>query len=226
MPSKIKRRSGTAFTSYMKLIDFTPNFVIMAGVGVNCEEIDVMREEWGDRFELYGFEPSKSSFDTLKKNFPGLLHNDAVWNENCVKRLHVKPGWKDGSSLFESKDEEDQRKRQQQVVQCIKLDTLFEKHMEDGDFESGALWLDCEGSELQALQGAEKLIECVDAINVEMTCLGRGVGWSKTNAVNDWLEEHGFIQMFIHTIRPPIGQFDAIYVRDRIYNPDLTHCFH
>lgn len=220
MVSKIKRRSGNAFTEYCSLIGWQPKFVIMVGVGVNCEEIDVMRETWKD-FELYGFEASKGVFDALNKNqFPGHLKHCAIWNENCTKQLHVKPGWKDGSSLFESRQDQEQRK--QERVVCRTLDSLFDN---PASFNTGALWLDCEGSELQALQGAEGLIECIDVVNVELTSVGRGEGWSNPLDVHVWLVEHGFRHAYIHTIRPCIGQRDAIYLREGIYDPQYAHCF-
>ena len=220
MASKIRRRSGNAFTEYMQLIDWKPKFIILAGVGVQSEETAVFRETWGSDFELYGFEPSVDAYNSVKNDFPGIIRNYALWNQNCTKTLHVKPGWKDGSSLFENND--DQAKRKQETIVCRTLDSLFAF---PSTFNKGALWLDVEGAELQALQGAEGLIKCIDAVNVEMTSVPRGNDWSTPYAVHQWLTDHHFKQFAVHTIRPCIGQRDAIYLHRRIWNIRFTHCF-
>lgn len=224
----VKRRSGNAFVEYMRLIDWQPRIVIMGGVGAASEEIVVMREEWKDSFELYGFEPSKRVFDKIKDTFPGILKPYGLWNSCCEKTLYTKKGWMDGSSLFMSNA--DQNEREGETVRCITLDSYFDQFVnrhqdQTPPFDKIALWLDCEGSELQVLQGGTKLLDKVDVLNVEMTCVPRGNNWSKPRDVHKLLESYGFRQAYIHTIRPCIGQYDCIYLSNNVYKPEMTHIF-
>lgn len=218
--SRIRRRSGNAFTEYCQLIDWQPNTLVMVGVGTNGEEYEVFRETWGRDFELIGIEANPQVCQTMKDKWPGLLIEKAIWNQPCTKQLHCKPRWKDGSSLFESKN--DQESRYQVDVECDTLDHIMYDHW---DSKGNALWLDCEGAELQALQGGEQFLKTVDVINVELTSLGRGVDWCDPRKVHEFLSVRGFKQFACHTIRTVLGQRDLIYLHDRIFNPNLTQIF-
>jgi FkbM family methyltransferase len=222
LASKIRRRSGNAFCQYLTLIGWQPNFVVMAGVGgANHDETAVMRESWGTDFELYGFEPSPEAYRCAHKTFPGRLWPHGLWSRICTQPLHIKPRWMDGSSMFAT---EDQAARKTVEVSCVTLDEFFAVNFTG---EHGALWLDCEGAELEALKGANKFIDKVDAINVELTSVGRLGGWCSPRAVHDLLDDYGFKAAYIHSIRPWSGQRDTIYLRNTLYDqhPELVHIF-
>ena len=220
-----KRRSGNAVVEYAQLLGWEPSHVVLVGVGHEHAETDVMREEWGDGFELYGFEPNPRIYEGIQSTFPGRLYNRGVWSSECQKELWVKPRWKDGSSFCKST--ENPEVWAAITVQCQTLDRLMFDLCDgsQGNWDKGVLWLDCEGSELEALRGAEQFIETIEVVNVELTSLSKGENWCKPYEVHQWLIEHDFLQAYIHTIRPFAGQRDMIYLRKSIWNRDLTSIF-
>ncbi len=84
--------------------------------------------------------------------------------------------------------------------------------------------LDCEGSELKALQGAEKFIEGVEVVNLEMTSNPANEGWADPVETHQWLLRHDFLRQTIHTNRSRGGQYDAIYVRTHLHQMRFCSC--
>ena len=91
----------------------------------------------------------------------------------------------------------------------------MEIHPEDNTL----LWLDCEGMELGALRGGLKFVEMVDVINIEMTANPPSNEWPSPVEVHEELKRLGFYRQWTHTNRIHIGQYDAIYVRSKLFNP-------
>lgn len=213
---RMRRRSGNALVEYLNHIDFMPSFIVMGGVGGGSEDGQVFREVWPE-MEMYGFEPAPKAYNEARKTFPGRVYPHALWSSTCTRTLFVKPGWVDGSSLYTNSD--DQHMRKEVEIPCVSLDAFFaNSSLPTG----GALWLDCEGAELEALKGAEEFIKNIDVVNVELTSLPKGP-WCTPLEVHTWLKAHGFAPMFLHTIRPWVGQRDVVYGRGAAYNPVLTH---
>ena len=218
MPSKINRRSGNAVVEYLGYLNFVPKSVYLVGVGMHHEEVDVMREWWGD-FELYGFEPSPSVYKAVKDTFPGIIWQYAISDYEGKSKLYTKRSWKDGSSLFEKKLQSDEYNEIEVTVKT--LDIM--RHIPEVA-EPALLWLDCEGSELNALKGAKQFIQSVSVVNIEQTQHPRGDDWPTPYETHRWLIEHGFLQAWTHTHRTVIGQFDSIYLRREIFNPSWCSC--
>ena len=84
------------------------------------------------------------------------------------------------------------------------------------------LWLDCEGSELRALRGAEQLLKTVKMVNVEMTPNPPSIHWPSPNEVHDLLRYRGFYRQCLHTMKG--GQYDAIYVKPKIFQAKYCCC--
>jgi len=211
---RIARRSSNALIDYMKLIDWTPTRICMVGVGVRSEEPQAFLEAWPQAM-LIGLEPNPDTFTTIDESFPGVLLPAAASDKSGWAVLHSKTNWKDGSTVFPF---EDASHRHQ--VQTVRLDHIVTIHEQD----KFLLWLDCEGSELLALQGAHHILEDVQVINVEMTGKPRIPGWCSPKDVHNLLLCHGFTQCWVHTIRPPIAQFDAIYVRNDLVQEQFSSC--
>jgi FkbM family methyltransferase len=220
MPSKVMRRSGNAVTQYLTAINFESKQVFLAGVGGHHEEVAVMRETWPE-MELYGWEPNAETYKGLLDAFPGMLQNAALWSSRKELILYARDNWKDGTSVFEPKPG-DSHGWKKHAVRAVTLDEsvhVFE------DSRNGLLWLDCEGSELEALRGGTELVDRnIGVINIELTCRPRQQGWPTPNEVHAWLDAHQFYQAWTHTIRPSIGQFDAIYVHRSLYDVEYNCC--
>lgn len=242
MVSKIHRRSGNAVVQHCKILKWRPDTVWQVGVGLNHQEIDCLLEEWPE-IQMIGFEPHPKIFGKIQNEFPGTLYNMAVSDSPKTVTLYGKPRHKDGSSIFPYVKEEDNQNTFE-GIQAVHLDhPMFDWLKRSSQSESSVssqsnqgsssssgptnrvlLWLDCEGGEMDVLDGARNFIKTVQAVNVEMTGAPVGKGWCDPEEVHNQLHEDGFFLQITHTNRPSAGQFDGLYVRGNIFNPGYCNC--
>ena len=212
------RRSGLAVHKvcgeYMK---WRPASVYQIGIGQYHEEVDVMREQWGN-FKLFGCEPHPKLIKDLKENYGGELYEVAISDYEGEAVLYDKPRHKDGSSLLQhTSDPNDHTYK----VSVTTIDKLWANGPEALPC---LLWVDCEGSELAVLRGGEKFIDKVDVLNIEITskevwqCPSEGV------EIHKWIKDHGFRRQWVHTARAHMGQVDVIYVRPHLFIPSICCC--
>jgi len=210
--SRLARRSGYAIAGILELLKWKPDIVYQVGVGCHHAEIEVMLEEWPD-VKLIGCEPHPAIMRGLVKgDYPGELHEIAVSDTIGKKAFFSKDNHKDGSSLFPL-----EKNTTEIVVDVSTLDALF---LTESTGKNILLWLDCEGSELDALKGGERFLELVEVINIEMTSKVLGEGGCGLMETHRWLVDHGFKRQCDHTKRSSAGQCDAVYVRHHLWNGD------
>lgn len=214
MPSKVNRRSVNAVIEYCQLIKWTPKSIYFAGVGTDCDDAIAFREQYPES-AIVGFEPNIVSCNSMINRFPGDLHQHALGNEAGMKTLYYRDRWKNGSSLHKPND---LKKVKTTSVRIYKLDQYQSPSVET------LLWIDAEGHELEILKGGHEFLEDVKVVNVEMTGQPRGKGWAFPIEIHRELVSRGFSQAFVHTIRPCINQFDAIYLRTGMIDPNLITC--
>jgi hypothetical protein len=207
---RLFRRSGNAVVQIAKVLNWQPNIVYQVGVGEFHQEVDVFKENWPD-CEFVGCDPYPRDYS----NYPGKVHQVAIDAIERPSLFYLKKHHPDGSSFFQFPDHQIRRKIE---VSTVTLDQLFLA----GTKDNALLWLDCEGSELWALQGAEKVIERVKMVNVEMTMrLDRFSGRALPKEVHRWLVGHNFLRQWIHTFRIPSGQYDAVYTHRSIFKAEF-----
>ncbi|GAH14627.1 unnamed protein product, partial [marine sediment metagenome] len=107
-------------------------------------------------------------------------------------------------------------------VEMTTLDDLFCKPPYVIKKSKILLWLDCEGGELDALEGATQLLKLVDMVNVEMTMKPPSVEWPDTRTVHKKLRQAGFLRQYIHTLKGT--QYDGIYVRNHLFKKEYCCC--
>ena len=220
MVSKIHRRSGNAVVNHLKIMKWHPDIVWQVGVGVNHQEIDCLLEEWPE-IEMIGFEPHPKVHANNKGVFPGELFNLAISDYEKVVTLYAKPRHKDGSSIFPHFNEDNNLNPIADIRATFLDSPEFYRLRSD---KQTLLWLDCEGGELDVLDGAREFIKEVHAVNVEMTGEPLGKGWCKPEDVDTQLREDGFFLQVTHTNRPSNGQFDGLYVRGNLFYPGYCNC--
>ena len=207
---KVKRQSGCAAVKTMAALNWSPDWTVQVGIGRHHFEVDEIKSAHPN-CEFHGFEPHPGTFENLT-NYPGISANCAIGDRHQNAILYSKTGHVDGSSLFKHTN----ARYTEIPVVVYPLDYLLTDIPGDSNV---LLWLDCEGSELNALKGGEKLTEKVDIINVEMTGKPGGEGWGTPSAVDDWLTKRGFVLLTEHTFREYAEQSDCIYIRDTSF-PD------
>lgn len=206
--SRILRRSGNAVTSYLRLLDWQPDWVVQVGIGFQFQEVDVMREAWPS-VQFMGFEAHPKLISSLRRTYPGqVVHAAVCCDDSEHVSLYSKSRHKSGSSLFDHHNRNARNRYEVFTVPAKKLD-----EMNWSSIGNALLWIDAEGSELGVLQSGEEFIsQKVKALNIEFTGVEQGEGWSRPAEVHAWLVEHGFRRVWVHTVRHAIGQYDAIYV--------------
>ena len=203
-------------------LGYEPETSVLVGVGTNHEEVNVMRETWPD-ISVFGYEANPKTYHMVKDVFPGSIRNLAITNRRGPVCIYVSPRHIDGSSLY--KKVEGDPGGADSVVGGIETKRLDDDLSIRG-LKKCLLWIDCEGSELEALySGTEFIKESVDVINVEMTGRPWRVGFPTPKKVDETLKWLGFTQVWTHTIRPTNGQYDAVYLKDELVDDTMRCCF-
>ncbi len=203
-------RSGIGVAFIAEALGWRADSVYQVGIGDRHEEVGVLKKAWpGVKF--IGCEPrsinGKQDYDEF--------HQLAISNYVGKAWFNIKSGHKDGSSLYPIPKHEDCK---QIEISVATLDHLFPSPGTGRIL----LWLDCEGSELAALQGGKQFIKSVDLVNVEHTA-GVKTPDDKFQSVEiyHWLIERGFWLQNNHTHRLQEGQCDYVYCRERLFKPEL-----
>jgi FkbM family methyltransferase len=222
------RRSGVAVGSIMEHLGWDATKVFIVGVGIQHQEANVMKDGWLlSREDIIGFEPHPGSCKKIRDRFPGILHEMAVGDEISTVTLYGKKSHRDGSSIHSPKD---MRGIHTNEVPIVTLDHMLGNRAKGFDVpdwkvpQNVLLWLDCEGNELSVIRGAKSFLRYVDVVNVEMTCNPKGNGWCNPLDVHNELKSIGFRQQHMHSHRSSAGQFDSIYVRNRLWKREFCCC--
>jgi FkbM family methyltransferase len=236
--SRLLRRSGVAVAGVADYLDWTADHVYQIGVGTNQHEVIVMLELWPD-VQFTGYEPYYKlfmerltgkgvNFPSKYRNiegrkygpeYPGDLYNLAIGKKEGVANLYIPARHPDGAAL--TKPLKEDQKFATQEVTVAALDDLWPNGPKG---EHVLLWVDCEGSELDALQGGEKFVEKVEFINIEMTSNPSIEGEADPVELHEWLSDHGFYRQWVHTLRFHCGQTDCIYVRPHLFQEKYCNC--
>jgi len=217
MASRLLRRSGMAFALVAEMLEWQADIVIQVGVGLNHQEVDVLKEEWPDA-SFYGFEPHPDSFKTIVKKYPGRLFDCALGSVKGTTTLYGARSHKDGFSIHPPKLQLAGQLGTLVTVRVETLDGMFQEPLNGRTL----LWLDCEGAEFDVIYGGLKVLQQVEMINVEMTANPNREGWCKPSAVHKALVGWGFRRQWVHSGRISAGQYDAVYVRPHLYKSQYS----
>ena len=216
MASYLLRRSGIACGLVAEFLGWRADTMIQVGIGTAYEEVDVLMSEWPG-LRVIGIEPHPGIVrQAMRKGKHELILSMAASDCEGKGTLYVKRHHADGASLLAFPISQHV---EEEEVFLTTLDSQFTDYHLLGRI---LLWLDCEGSELAALRGAEQLIQHVDMVNVELTARPLCQGWCSPKDVHRFLVEHDFIRQHVHTHRLSAGQYDAIYVRNRLFKPEYS----
>lgn len=214
--SKILRRSGESVVEVCRLLEWRPDAVIQAGVGVHYGEVSAMYQAW-EGCSFIGIEPHPH-MDL--SNYPGPVYRYALGAKRKEEvHLYSKPNHKDGSSLYPISSSCSPIP----VIQET-LDNIVEYNGYDFRRANTLLWIDCEGSELNVLRGAVETLRWADMVNIEMTGKPYHEKWSSPLDVHRILDDAGFLLQWTHTHRTSIGQYDAIYVVPQLFKAEFCSC--
>ena len=183
--------------------------IIVVGVGYG-KDIRGLRHIWPDA-TIYGCEPQIGFIDWHRRKHTDLVDvwfNVAISNRNGRITLFHRRNAIQASSVFPRQEE-----GRPICVSCTTLDSLDQRHGPLGS--KILLWMDCEGSELAALQGARRLIKSVEGCMVELPKrqqLHRS-GWPDSRSTCQQLSQYGFQR--IGDLVSGRKSSDVLFVRQR-----------
>src|SRR3990167_6467231 len=217
MVSRLARRSGVAVVQIAELLQWRPDIIYQVGVGLQHAECFIMRDECWPEVKIIGFEPNPTTYHEIFESYPGTLYPYALGNEVRDSVSFYQPDkHRDGSSLF--------RRAANDVAYLVPMSTLDTLFPDGPGYPNCLLWIDAEGNDLAVLDGAQKFLNGVQFINIEVTGTPSGPGWASPGVIQDWLNSRGFRCQWSHTQRIHVGQMDCIYVREELINPDICFC--
>lgn len=189
-----------------------PRTIIVGGVGRTALDAQQMRRYWPDA-RIIGVEPLKEHLRFLRKRdlFPGVLVDGALWSES-------------GKGLLNCNYEPDQRaslyglveQLPAGIVRLVERITLEDLHERTGPWEEPVLlWLDVEGSELEALKGGD--LSRFRWINVELWAFPMRLA-PVARDVDAHLHQAGWELFCWHTVGKEGSQVDAVYIPKAIWD--------
>jgi FkbM family methyltransferase len=161
-----------------------PLFFLDMGVGkVNTEAYDVHRS-W-PKTKIIGLEPDIGRYNQCKLSYPGKLINCAVGRKNGFTVMQKTKG---PMTVFPRKYH---ITRDTVKVKVRSIDSL---NNEFGPFKKVFIWADIEGSEMEMLLGARKLINSGEVIgfNLELWDAFQSKNWCLKKEVVEFLKKRGF----------------------------------
>ena len=144
---------------------------------------------WFPAIKVAGFEPNPELFALqLARGFPGLLVPCALWHEDGWLNLRTANGDDNQAHRSASVVKFADVPCREAKVRARSLDSLDAEHRFDGSL---FLWLDVEGAELEALEGAAGIMPRVRAVNLEVfsgeeETLGKAAAAAGLREVHRW----------------------------------------
>lgn len=159
------------------------------------QEASLIKKEIPD-IKIYGVEPNPITYFDRLSGYPGVLLPLGVWSEEKILKLqiesdHGRSSYLDPGEAWSMDHNVEIKHKAETLCKTLdSLDTLF------GRPEDIILWMDIEGSELEALKGAHKLLESgrIGAIFLECTREDhqRRLGEPTVKEIRTFLEDYNF----------------------------------
>jgi len=190
-----------------KFISEPPDLMLDVGVGPKSEYLSLASVY--PNMKIVGFEPHPFRFISVLRKFNGLLLPYAIWDKNETVEIYSnteEAAMFDPPSCFRYNDSQVSVSMEAKTLDWV-LDYM-------GDFKNILLWMDIEGAELKALQGAPKTLDRVKYINVELCDTPLYEGSCDGSQVDSFLTNAGF--ELVHSYQFSVG-IDEIKFHDAIY---------
>ena len=182
--------------------------IVEAGAHIGRDTLK-MSQLW-PQGHIHAFEPVPALFTQLIERTASrsniTCYPYALAKSIGTAMMHVSSGRSTATSSLlepaEYKEEFPNTIFTQTLVPTITLDSWAQQHtISHVDF----MWLDMQGGELAALQGATSLLPHVKAIYTEIALTHRYKNNPLLPEITQWLQEHGFVALFTQLIKPTWG---------------------
>lgn len=189
----------------LPFVDDSIKWFLLGGTA-DANEAQTLHKKF-PKIQIVGFEPNPEMFKLqIASGFPGTLLPLGLWNENTEKLLcrgDTSPAGNRSASLVRHTNV-----KYREHVRCLCLDFLSRLM---GPFNQSFLWLDIEGAELYALQGAKELLEDPDGIQlINLEAISELEAGTR-----DYLKQFGFeeVHRWNEQQQPELKWCDIVYKR-------------
>jgi len=196
-------------TIISKYIKSPPDLMLDVGVGPKSEYLSLSKIY--PEMKIIGLEPHPIRFSKILSCFNGVLLPYAAWDKKDridMYSLGDNAEFGDAPSCFKFSE-----RKSFVTVEARPLDWMLDYF---ADFSNILLWMDIEGAEIKALNGAENLLKKVQYINIEVCETPLYNGACTKLEVNSFLTNFGFklVHEYQFSIAHKKTKFnDAIYIR-------------
>ena len=224
-----------------KIKEFLPSVNFIFDIGANIGSWTLAQKVFYNQdVKIYSFEPSKITFEILKKNIPKNenieIYNIALGDKNCYQTLSlpigaVREGKYYGVGNYTLKTES---LFFGEKVQVCKFDTVFEKEFSKNiNLENSGVYIkiDCEGSELDFINGAYKTLKMLNNIIIQIEFNKKIFDFSKESYISNFekrlelLKNLGFKKLFYEdrNLEFQLVNIDNIDFKNVFENPIKLH---
>jgi FkbM family methyltransferase len=197
------------------------NEVLIFDIGANIGDSAIAFRKQFPSAIIHSFEPFQAIFEHLERNtrkFDIHCHRLALGSEigdRTVRRESASPYFRENSTL-----KQPDSATPQDLIETIHLATLDAFCEQNGIQRIDILKTDTEGSDLQVIQGASKLLTNGSVLNVvsEVTLSSSDNAHTNFFALIDWLRQYGFAPYSIYDVcHDAAGQvlyFNSLFKRN------------
>jgi FkbM family methyltransferase len=169
--------------------------ILDAGAHRGADSVEMARL-W-PRSSVHSFEPVPAVFARLKNNTRRYrnirCYQLALGDHEDEMEMYVSDGQDASSSLLKPKELLAEHPEIKFNQQCrVRVTTIDQWAKENGVDRVDFMWLDMQGYEMKALEGAARILEKVSAIHTEVNLKETYAGAGLYSDLRKWLESRGF----------------------------------
>ncbi len=146
---------------------YLPGSLSYLDVGAHAGEFSFFARKCLGSREVVSFEPDADTFDILKKNHQGSLHNVAVSNENSKTTLYLSSVSSQLNTIIKPDNKRAVEYQKSKEVSCARLDDFIPERYHGHNFD--VLKIDVEGAEFEVIAGGLQVAKMADFIVLEMS---------------------------------------------------------
>lgn len=194
--TRYQPRTHPTSKKYALTKDLGIDLVLDVGANVGMFARDLKNSGYTGR--LISFEPLSKAYAALERKAKADSNwqtiNMALGSEDCEQTINISDT-DTSSSLLEATSlamaaHPQTRKVSTELIQVRKLDSIFDSLNAKGS----NIWLkvDTQGYEMEVLRGAERSLESVSLLQLEMAFLPLYDGQTLFSELYEWVQDHGF----------------------------------
>jgi 2-O-methyltransferase len=176
---------------------FIPPNPVIIDAGAHAGEDSIEMARLWPRASVHAFEPVPALFAKMRRKarrYPNIrCYQLALGDRDDEMDMFISTGQDASSSLLKPKELLNEHPEITFDQQCrVRVTTIDKWAKNNGIDHVDFMWLDMQGYEMRALQGAAKILEKVAAIHTEVNLKETYSGASLYDDLRVWLENRGF----------------------------------